>query len=386
MIHKSSSGCCGTQHEGHDRMTEDSQDTQGLSHTHVKQEIDPICGMTVDPAKAAGRYDHKGTTYYFCGTSCLERFRADPERALSKKPLNVITMPAPRKPLPMMVQAATGEIDPVCGMTVQPATAAGSYEYRGKTYYFCATRCLERFRSDPAYYLLPPEQRAPKPVSVPAGGIVKYICPMDPEVSETKPGACPICGMALEPADVTVASTRTEYTCPMHSEIVQADPGSCSICGMALEPRTVTMEEANPELVDMTRRFWQSVVLGLPILALMISEMMPSQPLQHFFSGQALVWFQFVLATPVVFWVGWPLFERAWASLVNRHLNMFTLIGLGTGAAYLYSVAATLVPGMFPDSFRVHGGASRETECLVWRVPRLSWKIRSAGYSRSASA
>ncbi|MEQ1848368.1 MAG: HAD-IC family P-type ATPase, partial [Nitrospira sp.] len=242
------------------------------------------------------------------------------------------------------------------GMTVQPATAAGSYEYRGKKYYFCATRCLEKFRADSDYYLTPPDQRIPKPTPGPTGGSVQYVCPMDPEVSETKPGACPVCGMALEPADVTVASTRTEYICPMHPEIVQVDPGSCSICGMALEPRTVTMEEANPELVDMTRRFWQSVVLGLPILALMVSEMMPSQPLQHLFSGQALVWFQFVLATPVVFWVGWPLFERAWASLVNRHLNMFTLIGLGTGAAYFYSVVATLAPGLFPDSFRGHSG------------------------------
>ncbi len=318
--------------------------------------IDPICGMTVDPVKAAGRYDHNGTTYYFCAVSCLERFRADPDRALSQKPLTLITMPAPRKPLPMMVQVTPGEIDPVCGMTVQPATAAGSYEYRGKKYYFCATRCLEKFRADSDYYLTPPDQRIPKPTPGPAGGSVQYVCPMDPEVSETKPGACPVCGMALEPADVTVASTRTEYICPMHPEMVQADPGSCSICGMALEPRTVTMEEVNPELVDMTRRFWQSVVLGLPILALMVSEMMPSQPLQHLFSGQALVWFQFALATPVVFWVGWPLFERAWASLVNRHLNMFTLIGLGTGAAYFYSVVATLAPGLFPDSFRGHSG------------------------------
>ncbi len=318
--------------------------------------IDPICGMTVDPAKAAGRYDHKGTTYYFCGTSCLERFRADPDRALSKKPLTLVTMPAPRKPLPMMVQATPGEIDPVCGMTVQPATAAGSYEYRDKKYYFCATRCLDKFRADPEYYLTPPEQRLPKPAAASAGENVKYVCPMDPEVSESKPGACPICGMALEPADVTVLPTRTEYTCPMHPEIVQSAPGICPICGMALEARTATVEEVNPELVDMTRRFWQSVVLGSPIFALMISEMMPGQPLQQLVSGRALVWFQFLLATPVVLWIGRPLFERAWASIVSRHLNMFTLIGLGTGAAYLYSVAATLVPGMFPDSFRVHGG------------------------------
>jgi Cu+-exporting ATPase len=323
--------------------------------------IDPICGMTVDPAHAAGRYDHDGKTYYFCAGSCLERFRADPEAALRRKPLPLMAASSvspsspSRKPLPMM-SVSKGEIDPVCGMTVQPATAAGSYQYSGKTYYFCAARCLDKFRGDPEYYLTPPEQRVPKPAPAPAGDNVKYVCPMDPEVSETKPGACPICGMALEPEDVTVLPTRTEYTCPMHLEIVQTQPGNCRICGMALEPRSVTVEEANPELVDMTRRFWQSVVLGAPIFALMISDMLPGQPLQQLVSSQALVWFQFLLATPVVLWVGRPLFERAWASIVNRHLNMFTLIGLGTGAAYLYSVAATLAPGLFPDSFRGHGG------------------------------
>ena len=318
--------------------------------------IDPICGMTVDPTKAAGQLEHKGTTYYFCAMSCLERFRSDPEGALSKKPLNLITMPAPRKPLPMMQPARQGEIDPVCGMTVQPDSAAGSFEYRDKKYYFCATRCLDKFRADPEYYFIPPEQRVPKPTPTPAGDNVKYVCPMDPEVSETKPGACPICGMALEPEDVTALPTRTEYTCPMHPEVVQTEPGSCPMCGMALEPRTVTVEETNPELVDMTRRFWQSVVLGAPIFALMISEMLPGQPLQQLVSSRVLVWLQFLLATPVVLWIGRPLFERAWSSIISRHLNMFTLIGLGTGAAYLYSVAATLVPGMFPDSFRTHGG------------------------------
>ncbi len=356
MIRESSSGYCGRPHAGHDRMNETSQGTGSHSHPQEKFEIDPICGMTVDPAKAAGHYEYKGTTYYFCAVSCLERFRADPEAALSKKPLNLITMPTPRKSLPIMSQAPQGEIDPVCGMTVQPATAAGSYEYHGKKYYFCASRCFEKFRADPGYYLTPPEQRMPKPVSIKAEPGVKYVCPMDPEVLETQPGACPICGMALEPADVTLQPTRTEYTCPMHPEIVQAEPGTCPICGMGLEPRTVVAEEVNPELVDMTSRFWQSVILGSPILALMISDMLPGHPLQQLASSRTLVWFQFLLATPVVLWTGWPLFERAWTSIVNRHLNMFTLIGLGTGAAYLYSVAATLVPGLFPDSFRVHGG------------------------------
>ncbi len=356
MMNESSSGCCGRPHAGQGHMSEMSEDTRSQSHAQVKPEIDPICGMTVDPAKAAGQYGYKGKAYYFCSVSCVERFRADPEKALNKKSLNVISMPSPRKSLPMMQPVQQGEIDPVCGMTVQPATAAGSYEYGGKKYYFCATRCLDKFRADPDYYLIPPEQRKPKAPPASVGGAVKYVCPMDPEVSESKAGACPICGMALEPADVTALSTRTEYTCPMHPEIVQPHPGNCPICGMALEPRTVTVEESNPELEDMTRRFWQSVVLGLPILALMISEMLPGQPLQHLFSGRALVWFQFMLATPVVLWIGRPLFERAWTSIVNRHLNMFTLIGLGTGAAYLYSVVATLAPGWFPDSFRAHGG------------------------------
>lgn len=322
----------------------------------MKMAIDPICGMTVDPAQAAGSYDYKNTTYYFCATSCLERFRADPEKALTKKPLNLITMPALRKPLPMMQPASRGEIDPVCGMTVQPATAAGSFTYRDRTHYFCAVRCLDKFRADPEYYLTPPEQRVPKPAPVPVGAHTQYVCPMDPEVSETKPGACPICGMALEPEDVTALPTRTEYTCPMHPEIIQTEPGSCSLCGMALEPRTVAVEVANPELVDMTRRFWLSLALGAPIFALMISEMLPGQPLQQLVSSRVLVWLQFLLATPVVLWIGYPLFERAWASMASGHLNMFTLIGLGTGAAYFYSVAATLIPGMFPDSFRTHGG------------------------------
>ncbi|HWF61408.1 MAG TPA: heavy metal translocating P-type ATPase [Nitrospira sp.] len=353
MADRSIGGCCGSQHQGANDMSKHIPMTQISSHTGT--DIDPVCGMRVNPTTAAGRHDYQGKTYYFCAVSCLDTFKTDPERFLKSAPTDLISL-GKKKPLPMMQPVRQGEIDPVCGMMVQPAMAAGSYEYRGKKYYFCAARCLEKFRADPEYYLTPSEQRTPKPMPVSASGITKYVCPMDPEVLETKPGACPICGMALEPADVTAASTRTEYTCPMHPEIVQAEPGNCPICGMALEPRTVTAEEANPELVDMTHRFWQSVVLGSPILALMISEMMPGQPLQHLFSGRVLVWFQFLLATPVVLWTGWPLFQRAWASLVNRHLNMFTLIGLGTGAAYLYSVAATLVPGLFPDSFRVHGG------------------------------
>ena len=186
---------------------------------------------------------------------------------------------------------------------------------------------------------------------------VVYVCPMDPEVRESKPGACPKCGMALEPAAPAAPLVKTEYVCPMHPEIVRAEPGACPICGMALEPRTVTLEEeANPELIDMTRRFWVGVVLSLPIAFLAMSEMIPGQPLQRSFSPRLLNWIQLALATPVVLWGGWPFFQRGWTSIVNRSLNMFTLIAIGVGTAYVYSVAATLFPDVFPPSFRGHGG------------------------------
>jgi len=186
-----------------------------------------------------------------------------------------------------------------------------------------------------------------------------YVCPMCPEVRETKPGACPSCGMALEP-DVPVASTRTEYTCPMHPEIVRPGPGSCPICGMALEPRTVAAAaEENPELRDMTRRFWVSLALTVPLLTVAMGAMfgyrlhidlnLDGVPLN-------LPWLELVLATPVVVWAGWPFFQRFWTSLVNRSPNMFTLIGMGTGVAYGYSVIATLSPQIFPASVRAGAG------------------------------
>ena len=161
--------------------------------------IDPICGMTVDPATAAGRYDYQGQTYYFCAVSCLEKFKADPEKVLQSAATGLISL-GRKKPLPMMMTASQEEIDPVCGMTVQPSSAAGSHECRGKMYYFCSASCLAKFRANPDSYLLTPaEQRVPRVTPVPAGQAVEYICPMDPEVVETKPGACRICGMALEP-------------------------------------------------------------------------------------------------------------------------------------------------------------------------------------------
>ncbi len=202
----------------------------------------------------------------------------------------------------------TLEKDPVCGMSVDPATAKGSSEYRGRTYYFCSKRCVEKFQADPEKYLVP---------LIPAASI-------------------PVKSEPPAPRDV-------EYTCPMHPEVVQIGPGTCPKCGMALEPRVVSLEEKpDHELFDMTRRFWVSVVLSLPVLALGMMEMQP--------------WLQLILATPVVLWGGRPFFQRGWASIVHRSLNMFTLIAVGTGTAYVYSVLATLFPEMFPESFRGHGG------------------------------
>ncbi len=162
--------------------------------------------------------------------------------------------------------------------------------------------------------------------------------------------------MALEP-ETPVVLSKVEYTCPMHPQIVRPGPGNCPICGMALEPRTVTAtEEDNPELRDMSRRFWISVILTVPLLAVAMADMLPGMPAQHVLPAGSLPWLELLLATPVVLWGGWPFFQRGWTSVVNRSLNMFTLIAMGTGVAYVYSVVATLIPGIFPPSFREMSG------------------------------
>src|SRR5712692_9970971 len=185
----------------------------------------------------------------------------------------------------------------------------------------------------------------------------EYTCPMHPEVREVGPGSCPVCGMALEPVIPSGGTSKTEYTCPMHPKIVRDAPGSCPLCGMALEPRTVTLEdEENLELRDMSRRFWVSAVLAAPVLFLAMADMIPGQPVGHLVAASVATWLELALATPVVLWGGWPFFERGWQSFVNRSPNMFTLITLGVGTAYVYSVTATLFPGLFPDSFRGHAG------------------------------
>jgi P-type Cu+ transporter len=244
-------------------------------------------------------------------------------------------------------------VDPVCGMTIDPETAAGSHEYRGTTYYFCNPTCLERFKAGPESFLSPSTGGA---TPTPEAAGTEYFCPMDPEVRQDHPGACPKCGMALEPDLSTASPAAVEYTCPMHPEIVRSEPGACPICGMALEPRTVAVEEGpSPELAGMTRRMWIGALLGLPVFLLTMADMVFGMGLGGRIGVQIGNWIGLVFATPVVLWAGWPFFQRGWASIVNRHANMFTLIALGVGAAYLFSVAGTLAPDLFPEGFRAHG-------------------------------
>jgi P-type Cu+ transporter len=313
-------------------------------------------------------------------------------------------------------------------MNVNPATAKHVYGHGGKNYYFCCAPCVEKFKSDPARYLNAPAPNivaalAAPSITNPDGRMdcslpqvpqsassrpttadVAYVCPMCPEIRVSKPGACPSCGMALESEVPLASKTRTDYTCPMHPEIVRPAPGSCPICGMALEPRTVTASgEENPELRDMTRRFWVSLVLTAPLMVIAMGGMFwPDASMGAFViirGGYSVVpltsilpWLGFLLATPVVLWGGWPFFQRFWTSLLNRSPNMFTLIGMGTGVAYGYSVVATLAPQIFPESLRGMGGypevyfeaaAAITTLVLLGQVMELRARSRTSAAIRA---
>jgi P-type Cu+ transporter len=238
--------------------------------------------------------------------------------------------------------------DPICGMTVDPATAAGSSEYGGTTYFFCSRHCKTKFDANPAAYA---GEKRPDPAPAPEGAM--YVCPMDPEVRQDHPGACPKCGMALE-------------------------------------PEMIAVEDDNPELKDMTRRFWVATALTVPLV---IFAMLRHLPAAHDLLGHTLLrwapWIELALATPVVLWCGWPFFERAWASVVNRHLNMFTLIGLGVSVAFGYSVIATLAPGLFPPSFRDamgHVGVYYEAAAAIVTLVLLGQVMELRARSRTGAA
>ncbi|RUU45884.1 heavy metal translocating P-type ATPase [Mesorhizobium sp. M6A.T.Ce.TU.002.03.1.1] len=250
---------------------------------------DPVCGMTVDPAAGKPTAEHGGHRYHFCSESCRSKFAAEPEKYLT----------------------AT---DPVCGMRVDRATAKHFSRHEGQGFYFCSAGCKVKFEAEPAKYL----GDKPEPQAMPKG---------------------------------------TQYTCPMHPEIVRDKPGACPICGMALEPMGVPTgdEGPNPELVDFTRRFWVSAVLSVPLLIFAMAPML-GVTFSAFIEDSAKVWVELALASPVVLWAAFPFFHRGWDSILNRSPNMWTLISLGVGAAYLYSVVATLFPDIFPHQFRGHEG------------------------------
>jgi len=325
--------------------------TEIIENKEKYQLKDPVCGMDVS-ADSEYCARHEDTDYYFCSETCQHKFIKEPDSWLPS--------------------GASGDEseqlkDPVCGMDV---TTDSDYHIRhsNQDYYFCSEHCEHKFAADPAAWLKSDRREIEEHGHQDGAGCndgscsttvsdlqaipgMQYTCPMHPEIVQDHPGSCPKCGMALEPMGAPVTQ-KVEYTCPMHPEIVQDHPGSCPKCGMALEPRTVEIEEDTSELDDMTRRFRVSAVLAIPVFLLaMVADLAPSW-LPDGLSMKTVQWVEFVLATPVVLWGGWPFFVRGWQSVVTRNLNMFTLIGLGVAMAWGYSVVALLLPGIFPEVMR----------------------------------
>ena len=242
--------------------------------------------------------------------------------------------------------------DPICGMDVVVTPKSLQHEHNGDSYYFCSEHCLTKFKTDPEGFISGKKEKVT--VEEPVTGR-QYTCPMDPEIVRDHPGSCPKCGMALEPMTQAIPTTRTEYTCPMHPEIVQDEPGNCPKCGMALEPMSVTVdeEEANPEYLDMKRRFVIAAILSVPLVLIAMRTMIPGlDVIDSWASPRTLEWLELILATPVVLWAGWPFYKRGVQSVINRSLNMFTLIGLGVSVAYVYSLVAVYLPGLFPNAMK----------------------------------
>ena len=291
----------------------------------LNQATDPVCGMTVDPAAGKPVFEFEGDAYHFCCDGCHTKFSADP-------------------------MAYLNDTDPVCGMSVDKRKDKPSYELEGVTYRFCCDGCRTKFAGDPEKYLNPSdeEEEAGDPGAI-------YTCPMDPEIEQVGPGSCPICGMALEPKDPIAALT----------------------------------EEKNPELVMMSRRFWVCLVLSVPVLALAMSEFIPGDPASQFVSQRANTYLQLALSAPVLLWGAWPFFERGWSSLVSRNLNMFTLIGIGVGVAFVYSVVAALFPGLFPDTFRMKSGEVAiyfEAAAVITTLVLLGQVLELGARERTSSA
>lgn len=277
----------------------------------IQNAIDPVCKMSVNPATAAGSFSHEGTDYFFCNIRCKEKFSAEPENFLKVETITPVFFG--KSPKPQTLEEP--HLDPVCNMLVEPSQAQAIHEHHGTTYYFCAKRCQEKFAASPDKYLHPGEYEA-EPV-IPGA---KYSCPMDPEIVNDGPASCPKCGMALEPMIPTLNSG------------------------------------VNPELAMMSKRFWICLVLTVPIFTSSMMDMLPINPLHHMLPEAVISWLQLALSTPVVLWGGRPFFARARDSVINRSPNMFTLVALGTGVAYGYSLVVTLSPIELPRTFLMENG------------------------------
>ncbi|MDQ6957789.1 MAG: heavy metal translocating P-type ATPase [Mariprofundaceae bacterium] len=297
--------------------------------------LDPVCGMTVAEDSEHAR-TFRGVDYRFCSSRCLEKFNENPDNHLGDDCTH----------------------DPVCGMKVS-RTSRNHIKHADHDYYFCSEHCVEKFSADPAAFEGKDhvcEHKHTVKSAVTGNPEAMYFCPMCPGQEQKGPGICKSCGMALEPAAAPVLSQKTEYFCPMHPEVISDTPGSCPKCGMALEPRTITAEKSNPELDDMNRRFKLSTLLAVPVFVLaMVADLAPSLLPAGLGMG-TVQWIEFVLATPVILWGGWPFFERFALSIKTWNLNMFTLVGLGISVAWIYSVVALLLPEIFPPLMQMEGG------------------------------
>ncbi|MEO5584560.1 MAG: YHS domain-containing protein, partial [Flavobacteriales bacterium] len=329
---------------------------------------DVVCGMDVDPANAKYRSEHKGKTYSCCSAICKAKFDADPAKYLASPPPSggehsCCSVPHPDPSTSLARPLSNDTKDPVCGMSVDPTTAKHSSQYQGTTYYFCMEGCKKKFDADPAKYLAAKKVKdlvcgmdvdpATAKYSSEHDGMPYYFCSAS---CKTKFDADPARYLKPVKAAAAPVDTGAMYTCPMHPQIRQVGPGSCPICGMALEPEMYSADTGpNEELIDMTRRFWIGVALTVPVVILeMGAHIFPA--LHEVVSPKLSAWIQFILATPVVFWCGWPLLKRGWDSVRNGHLNMFTLIAMGVGVSWVYSVVALLAPGLFPEAFHVAPG------------------------------
>ena len=317
--------------------------------------------------------------------------------------------------------------DPVCDMEIEVGSAAATREFRGETFYFCSAGCGQKFDTDPGRYVR--QTRTEHHVSSDASLNVEhghnhetqgskpehghyhaaphhhvhsadadhapvskgtYRCPMHPEVVSDKPGHCPKCGMTLEPVLPKPSVTKTIYTCPMHPEIEQDHPGQCPKCGMTLEPKTVggVDEEEQREIRSLTIKFWTGLGLTMPILFLAMGKYIPGLDLQALIPMAVSKWLELILVTPVILWAGAMFFERGWRSIINRQLNMFTLIAMGVGVAYLYSLVGVLFPGIFPDSFKERGEVAVyfEAAAVITVLALLGQLLEARARSRTGQA